>query len=85
MNSYLQPANSCYPLGMDFLSVSQAAKLLGVTRRRVYDWVEAGRIPIQKIGGHIYIDRKDCSRPEPIQQQFKGGRPRKSNPPPGKP
>lgn len=41
------------------LTVSEAASLLGSAEERVYDWIEEGELPAQKIRGQLRINRTD--------------------------
>ncbi len=50
------------------LSLEQAAKLLGKTRRQVLYMIDQGRLPAQKIGGRWVINREDLAI-EPDTQQ----------------
>jgi excisionase family DNA binding protein len=39
-----------------YLEVSEVAALLGINKFTLYDWVKAGRIPAQRIGGRVKFD-----------------------------
>src|SRR5579864_5317860 len=59
-----------------YISIKQAAKLLGLSERRVYHYVELGRLPAVKASRDIMLLLEDV-------QQFKRnlpGRPRKGSP-----
>ena len=43
----------------DFLNISQAAKLMGVSRQTVYNKIESGELDSFRLAGRIHIDRKD--------------------------
>lgn len=59
------------------MSAKEAAALLGVSRRRVMELIESGRLSAWKLGQDWYIDRRtiDAYAASPR----KGGRPRRSN------
>ncbi|MBE3561218.1 MAG: helix-turn-helix domain-containing protein [Ktedonobacteraceae bacterium] len=60
-----------------YVSIKEAAKLLGVRDRTVYEYVEEGRLPGVRAANVIMISIKDVA-------EFKrnaAGRPRKTNPP----
>ena len=46
----------------DLLSVTQAAKLLGVTRQRVHDLIKHGQIVSRKLGRFHYIEAMEIER-----------------------
>jgi excisionase family DNA binding protein len=41
------------------ISVSQASKLLGISKRSLYSYIEAGLFPALRIGRRILIRRAD--------------------------
>jgi excisionase family DNA binding protein len=45
------------PTALDFLTVNQAAKVLGVSRRTVYRLVKTRKVPTKKVGGQWRISR----------------------------
>lgn len=47
----------------EFLSTTEAAKLLGVSRIAVFQKIQSGNIPAKKIGGIYIIDREDLQIP----------------------
>lgn len=60
------------------MSVPEAAKLLGLSRKRVFDFVKDGRLPAEQIGG-VYIVRKtDVEKLK--QQPRRRGKPPSANP-----
>ena len=55
------------------LSIPEAAAHLGVSRIRVWQWVNAARLPATRLGNYWFIDFADLEKFEPRQR----GRPRK--------
>ncbi len=47
------------PNGAKYLSVSQVAETLGVSRHTVYQWLEDGVLPSFKLGRRVFIERSD--------------------------
>lgn len=43
--------------GRDWLTTKEVAESLGVSRMRVRQWIEDGRLPAQKVGGVHLIGR----------------------------
>jgi excisionase family DNA binding protein len=41
---------------VDFLD-PETAKIFGVSRWTAYEWAKAGKIPIVKIGGRVFVPR----------------------------
>jgi excisionase family DNA binding protein len=60
---------------MDEISVTEAAKLLKISRRRVNALIAAGRLPARKIGSYYAIRKRDLAK----VKDRKPGRPRKQN------
>lgn len=46
----------------DLLSVTQAAKVLGITRQRVHDLIKNGQIVARKLGRFYYIETIEIER-----------------------
>lgn len=46
----------------NLLSVTQAAKLLGITRQRVHDLLKNGQIVARKLGRFYYIEATEIER-----------------------
>jgi len=57
----------------DYLSISQVAKIRGVTRQAISKLIKKGKIECVKIGGHILIHKDDLIKFKPGYP----GRPRK--------
>lgn len=57
------------PEPLDYLTTAQAAILLGVSRQRVLQFVQAGRLPCQKLG------RTHLFAPESLLPLIKSRRP----------
>jgi excisionase family DNA binding protein len=57
-----------------FISVAQAAAILGVSRWRINQLIASGRLPAMKIGRSYIIRFSDLSKIE----KLKVGRPRKT-------
>ena len=55
------------------ITVSEAAGILGVTRQRVLQYIDEGKLPAQRIGPIYVVRRADL---EPLKH-VKRGRPRK--------
>ena len=67
-----------YASAMEYISISEAARILGYRRSNVYALAHNGRLPVLHIGTHrMVVDR---SAVEALAQQGKPkrGRPRKS-------
>ena len=47
------------------LSVTQYAALRGISRARVWQLIDSGRLTIVQIGGKIFIDRYEIPSPPP--------------------
>ena len=45
-----------------YLTVAQAAKLVGTTRQTVYRWINEGKIPVEKIGRETLIEAEEFYR-----------------------
>lgn len=46
-------------LGQPLITVEEAALVLGVKPRTIYEWVQAGRIPYFKLGKYLRFRRSD--------------------------
>lgn len=46
----------------DWLSVTEAAELLGLTRRRVHDFIKDGRLPHKPAGNSFLVLRADVMK-----------------------
>jgi len=57
--------------GEEYLSPAQAAKLLGVTVRTIYQWMHDKDLPAAKIGGRWRIRRSDI---DALWQQKNGNK-----------
>jgi len=58
---------------VDWITASDAATTLGVTKRRVLQLIEAGRLPARKLGWSYLIRRPDLE----LVAERRWGRPRK--------
>ena len=47
---------------MDYITVPQLAKVLGLSRSTVFKWVQAGKIKAAKVGGTWIIDDPDLRK-----------------------
>ena len=47
------------PVTSEYLKISEAAQLLGVTKRWVYRRVLSGELPASKVGNLYFIHRSD--------------------------
>ena len=61
----------------NLISVTEAAKQLGVIRQRVLQLIDAGRLPATKVGSTYVIKETDLD----LVKDRKPGRPPKINPP----
>lgn len=59
----------------NFITTKEAAARLGVNKQRVWQLIQSGKLPAQKVGRDWIIDEKDLERPE-IRNR-KPGRPRR--------
>lgn len=59
---------------IEYLTTGEAARLLGVTARRVQTLINAGRLPATKVGRDWLIARADLD----AVRERKPGRPRKA-------
>lgn len=60
----------------EYVSVKEAAKLLGLSPRTVYDYIEEGRLPSTRFADVIAIAKEDIKR----FKREPSGRPRKNTP-----
>lgn len=62
----------------EFISIPEAAKRLGLSRKRVFEFVKDGRLPAQQAGGFhiIRVSDVDILR----SKERKSGRPPSANP-----
>lgn len=60
----------------NLISLTEAAGILGLTRKRVYDYIKDGRLPAQKIGTTYAIREKDLEK----VKNLKPGRPLSETP-----
>lgn len=58
-----------------YLTVTQAAKILGVTPQRVRDLIHANRLPAEELGNILIIKEADLD----LVKERKPGRPKKIN------
>lgn len=58
-----------------FLTTQEAADRLGISRRRINDFINEGRLPAQKIGRDYLINEKDLK----LVEERKPGRPHKES------
>lgn len=56
-----------------FLTTQEAAERLGISRRRINDFIKDGRLPAEKHGRDYLINEKDLK----LVEERKPGRPRK--------
>jgi len=59
----------------DYMTVQQAAEYLGLSRRRVYQFIHAGRLAAIKLGRDFLIEPQELERFAAIPR--KTGQPRK--------
>lgn len=62
----------------NLISLTEAAEKLGLTRKRVFDFIKDERLPAQKIGTTYVIRESDLD----LIKDRKPGRPPKDNPSP---
>ncbi len=55
----------------DFLSTSEVAKLLGISRIAVFKQVQSGKLPARKIGRNYVIKREDLQLPYAVLTEEK--------------
>lgn len=60
-------------MSTDYVSVNEAAKIKGVTRQRILQYIKDGRLPAQKFADVYMIDRWDLD----AMELKPPGRPRK--------
>jgi len=75
---------------VNYLSVSDVTLLKGVTRSAVYQAITSGRLPSERIAGHIVLREKDVHGWEPLTAEKRkgmrvGGRPTKEDNAPPRP
>ncbi len=58
-----------------FITNKEVASRLGISKQRVWQLIQSGKLPAQKVGRDWIIDENDLRRPE-IRDR-KPGRPRK--------
>lgn len=39
------------------IRVSEAASIMGMERQSAYRWVKLGKLPVYRIGGHLFVER----------------------------
>ena len=62
----------------EFISIPEAAKRLGLSRKRVFEFVADGRLPAQQAGGFYIVRVSDVEAFK--KQERKRGRPKSANP-----
>lgn len=75
---------------VNYLSVSDVTQRKGVTRSAVYQAIASGRLPSERIAGHIVLREKDVNGWEPLTAEKRkglrvGGRPTKEDTAPTRP
>lgn len=60
----------------NLIGVKEAAEKLGLTRKRILDFIRLGRLPAQKIGNSFAIRESDLE----LVKERKTGRPRTATP-----
>jgi excisionase family DNA binding protein len=57
-----------------FVTISEAAKILNVSRQTIYRWIEDKKFPAEKVGGMILVDKKSVLefRAKRIDESFFG-------------
>ncbi len=65
----------------EIFSVTETAKLLGITRQRVHDLIKNGQIVARKLGRYYYIEATEIKKYE-NQPTGKPYRPRSTTPQP---
>lgn len=58
----------------DYISLSQAAEIIGCTKRNAQNYVEAGQLPAIDVDGYWIVLRRDAKK----FQRPKKGRPKKA-------
>jgi len=48
--------------GCDMLTIQQVADDFHVTRKTVYNWIQAGRIAVIRIGGVLRVEQSEVDR-----------------------
>jgi excisionase family DNA binding protein len=56
----------------------EIARMYGVTRERVRQWIIEGKLPATRRGWHYYVAAADCHRPPKGKTGPKGPRKRKA-------
>ena len=56
----------------------EIARMFGVTRQRVCQWIIEGKLPATRRGWHYYVAAADCHRPPKGKTGPKGPRKRKA-------
>ncbi len=62
----------------EFISIPEAAKRLGLSRKRDFEFVKDGRLPAQQVGGFYIVRVSDVDILK--NQERKSGRPITENP-----
>lgn len=62
-----------------FLTTTEAAKAIGVTRATVHNWIKRGRVrPQLQVGNAVRLwSESDVARLREVKKEIKVGRPRK--------
>ena len=45
-----------------YYTISEAARELGVSRQTIYRWIADGKVPTEKIGGVMLVEKAAISR-----------------------
>lgn len=61
---------------MNYLSTSEAAKELEVSKTRIILLIQAGRLKASRLGNVYAIDRRDLEAFKSLPRNPKGGRPK---------
>ena len=61
------------PDGVEWVSVREASKRLGVKESRVYQWVQRGRVASHKVGARRWVSWQDCAAQEAQGRPLRAG------------
>lgn len=61
----------------NFIPTKEAASRLGISKQRVWQLIQSGKLPAQKVGRDWVIDEKDLDLPQ--VRYRKPGKPRKTD------
>lgn len=50
---------------LDLIDLTEAGKLLGISRQQVKKYIDDGRIKAMTVGGRPFVERRHAKKPKP--------------------